>query len=96
RQDSLAAEEAKQLEERYGIRLGDVEPRVFWRLTDNWLELSMRFLVRDHGTRDIKDAISREILAALEEAKIGIASATYEIVGVPPLELRSAPDQAKR
>jgi small-conductance mechanosensitive channel len=65
-----------------------LEPRVYWRLTDNWLELSLRFLCRDHGVRELKDAMSRDILAALDAAKIGLASGTYEIVGVPPLRVR--------
>jgi hypothetical protein len=89
--DSLGAEEAQRLQERYGIQLGDVEPRVFWRLTDNWLELSLRFLVRDHGSREVKDAISRDLLAALDDAGIGLASGTYEIVGMPPLQIQAAP-----
>jgi len=33
----------------------------YWRLTDNWLELSVRFLTLDHGTRPIKDVMSRDI-----------------------------------
>lgn len=32
--------------------------------------------------------MSRDILAALDAAGIGIASGTYEIVGVPPLTVR--------
>lgn len=74
-----------QLERRYGIRIGDVAPKVYWRLTDNWLELAVRFLSPDHGTREIKDAMSREILDRLDQAGIGIASATYEITRVPVL-----------
>jgi hypothetical protein len=35
----------------------------------------------------VKDAMSREILHGLEQAGIGIASGTYEIVGMPPLRL---------
>jgi len=35
----------------------------------------------------VKDAMSREILAELERAKIGIASTTFEIVGVPTLHI---------
>ena len=66
----------------------ELEPRVFWRMTDNWLELSLRFLCEDHGVRPLKDAMSRDILAALDAAKIGIASGTYEIVGIPPLTVR--------
>ena len=57
------------------------------KIFDNWLELAVRFLSPDHGTRDIKDAMSREILAKLEAAGIGIASATYEITGLPALRL---------
>ena len=47
----------------------------------------MRFLTPDHGTRTIKDRMSRDILTALDAAGIGIASATYEITAVPPLKL---------
>jgi hypothetical protein len=66
---------------------------VYLRLTDNWIELSVRFIAPQRGVRKLKDAMSRDILAGLEAAKIGIASGTYEIVGVPPLrvELTSTP-----
>jgi len=56
-------------------------------MTDNWLEGSVRFLVPDQGTRPIKDAMSREILAGLNEANIEIASGTYAIVEMPPLKV---------
>ena len=88
--ESMGDEETRRLRDRFGIEVGTIDPRVYWRLTDNWLELTVRFLTPDHGVRDVKDAMSREILAALDEAKIGIASATYEIVGVPPLRLEGA------
>ncbi|HET7459024.1 MAG TPA: mechanosensitive ion channel domain-containing protein, partial [Gemmatimonadaceae bacterium] len=75
-----------ELQKTFPLRVPpELEPRVFWRLTDNWLELSLRFLADDHGVRPLKDAMSRDILAALDEDRIGIASATYEIVGVPPV-----------
>jgi hypothetical protein len=32
--------------------------------------------------------MSREILQALDEAGIGVASATLEIVGLPPLQVQ--------
>ncbi len=75
----LGAEEAQALQQRYELPSLKVEPRVYWRLTNNWLEMSVRFFVRDHGTRERKDAMTREILAALDEAGIAIASARYEI-----------------
>jgi small-conductance mechanosensitive channel len=66
------------------IELG---PSVYYRLTDNWLELSVRFVVPERGVRGIKDAMSRQILAELDKAKIGLASGTYEIVGIPPVRI---------
>ena len=84
-EDEIPQHHIAQLERRYGIRIGDVAPKVYWRLTDNWLELAVRFLSPDHGTREIKDAMSREILGGLDRAGIGIASATYEITGLPVL-----------
>ena len=46
----------------------DLDPRVYWRLTDNWLELTVRFVTRERGVRAVKDAMSREILAGFEGA----------------------------
>jgi len=85
--------EVRRLEERFGINVGEVDPRTYWRMTDNWLELTVRFLTPDHGVREIKDAMSRDILAGLDQAKIGIASATYAIVEVPPLRIEGAAPQ---
>jgi small-conductance mechanosensitive channel len=82
----------KALEDRYVMHRSEMHPRVYWRMTDNWLELTVRFLCKDHGVRDLKDAMTREILPALEAAHVGIASATFEIVGLPPLRIdRTAP-----
>lgn len=72
---------------RYGLELQDLEPRVYYRLTDNWIELALRFLVADHGPRGVKDIMSRQILEQFEGDKISIASGTYDIVGFPPVRL---------
>ena len=77
----------KEMQERYFVAMTDMQPRVFYRLTDNWLELSLRFVVEEHGIRDIKDKMSRQIIDQLDAAGIGIASATYDIVGMPPLKI---------
>jgi small-conductance mechanosensitive channel len=92
-QDQLNPRHSAELQRNYGIRIGDIEPKVYWRLTDNWLELAVRFLSPDHGTREIKDAMSREILARLDAEGIGLASATYEITGLPVLTV--ARDEAQ-
>jgi small-conductance mechanosensitive channel len=64
---------------------------VYLRLTDNWVELALRFVVPVHGVRAIKDAMNREILAEFRGAGLEIASTTYDIVGLPPLRVDRAP-----
>ena len=75
------------LEERFLLQISDLKPRVYWRITDNWVELTVRFLSKTHDVRGLKDRMSRQILAELDKAGIGIASGTYEIVGMPPLRV---------
>jgi small-conductance mechanosensitive channel len=76
-----------ELERRYVMKRAQMQPRAFMRMTDNWLELSVRFIVQDFGIRDVKDAMTREILTRMEEANISIASAGFEVVSLPPLRI---------
>ncbi|MEO7753875.1 MAG: hypothetical protein ABIS35_10715 [Terracoccus sp.] len=76
-----------EMQSRYAMADASLTPAVDWRMTDSWLELSLRFLVPQRGGREIKDAMSRDILAGLDEAGIPIASATYSIVGVPTVHV---------
>lgn len=78
------------LRDQYHIREPlDLEPKVYYRLTDNWVELSLRFFARDRDVRSLKDAMNRAILGELERANIGIASGTYAIVEFPTLTVRT-------
>jgi small-conductance mechanosensitive channel len=79
------------LQQKYFISADDLAPRVFYRLTDNWLELALRFIVTEHGVRNIKDAINRDILRDFDIHQIEIASATFELVGLPEVKFRAAP-----
>jgi small-conductance mechanosensitive channel len=83
----IGQEALEEMRRRYFMEKPSTEPRVYWRLTDNWVELTVRFVTREHGIRDVKDKMSREILQALDKAGIGVASATFEIVGLPPLQI---------
>ncbi len=84
----MAVEAKQHLQERFGVDPIDLEPRVYYRITDNWLELTVRFVLGTHQIRGAKDAMSRQILTGLDAAGIGIASATYDIVGLPPIQLK--------
>jgi hypothetical protein len=55
----------------------------------------VRFVVEDHGIRETKNRISRDILEGLSREKIGIASGTYEIVGMPPIRVQMLDGQTK-
>jgi len=79
----LGKQEVKRLEKRFGIDAGEIDPRVFWRITEDWLELTVRFLGPDHGIRDIKDRMTREIVAGFEKSNIMIAAVRQEAVSAP-------------
>jgi small-conductance mechanosensitive channel len=77
----------REMEKKYFIEFGKLDPRVFVQITDNWLELNLRFIVPVHGVRDVKDELARSIMERFDQAGIGIASATYDVVGFPPIRL---------
>lgn len=84
---NLAQPELDRLKERFFVEQADIQPRVYLRITDNWIELAVRFLCGTHHVRGLKDQISRQIMDDLDAAKIGIASSTYDVVGFPPIRV---------
>ncbi len=88
---ALTDAERAEMERLFAVSADDLEPRVYYRLTDNWLELTVRFFTRERGVRALKDAMSRDILRAFDQAGIGIASATMAIVELPPLRVQRTP-----
>ena len=87
----ISADVAAHLARRFDLRPLDFVPKVYCRLTSTWVELTLRFVFRDHGTRVIKDLITRDILDGFEAAGIAVASPTYTIAALPPVEVRGAP-----
>ncbi len=91
----------RELARRHAVQPQPVIPKVYYRLTDNWLELTVRFIAPVGGVRDLKDELSRDMLSELDKAGIGLASATFDIVGLPPVRLiadspgQRTPDQAE-
>ncbi len=87
----LGEDALQALERRYVMKQSEMEPQIYWRLTDNWIEMTVRFLVPDSGIRQIKSAMSHDILDEFDKAGIGIASGTYEVVGMPPIRVQMIP-----
>jgi small-conductance mechanosensitive channel len=88
---TLSAAQLEELQRRYILHDTRVEPRVYFRMTDNWLELTLRFVVGEHGIREAKDAITRDVLDGLDAAGIEVASATFELTNLPALRLERHP-----
>ncbi|MBK5287295.1 MAG: mechanosensitive ion channel family protein [Acidimicrobiia bacterium] len=63
----------------YPIAKTDVEPRVYVRATDNYLELTARFVVPVRTAHTVKNQITQEVLVRLEAAGIPIASQTQDL-----------------
>lgn len=70
-----------RLVRKYRIEDARLEPFVTLKLTDNWIEMSARFIVTYRRRRSAKDRISRAVLKAIEasEGQVRLASATMEI-----------------
>jgi small-conductance mechanosensitive channel len=86
----MTTQAQRHLKHVYDLEAPSVQPRVFYQMTDNWVDLALRFIVPDRGIREIKDAMFRDILQRFKEAGISVASGTYDIVGLPPIRIDSA------
>lgn len=93
--NQMSQESLRVMRDRYFLHAADLTPKVYYRITNNWLELTVRFVVREHGIRDLKDTISRDLLKAFDAAGIKIATTTYNIVGFPPLQIDKDIDKLK-
>ncbi len=92
---TISEEAAQSLQRRFDLHRLDFEPRVFYRLTSNWLELTVRFVFNDHGTRAVKDQMARDILDGFDAAGIAVATAALRIDG-PGLATHMAGDGSGR
>jgi small-conductance mechanosensitive channel len=82
--EKIGEEEVKRIEERFGIDVGEIDPRVFWRVTEDWLEMTVRFLGPDHGIRNIKDQMTRDIVAGFARDGVKIGATRQQAVEAEP------------
>jgi small-conductance mechanosensitive channel len=68
---------------RYPVHRADVEPRVFGRLTSDYLELAARFPVPVRMARTVKDDLSLRVLQRYHDAGLEIASTTQDVTVRP-------------
>jgi small-conductance mechanosensitive channel len=74
-----ARQAVDEMRRHYPIPIADLEPRVFVRATDNYLELSARFVIEVRTSRVATDELTRIVHDELAAAGIPIASATMDL-----------------
>jgi small-conductance mechanosensitive channel len=74
-----AREAIRTMVRRYPVGRAEVEPRVFVSATDNYVELSARFVVPLRAARSTKDEMTRRVLDRFKEVGIEVASATEDV-----------------
>jgi len=74
--------------DRYPLKDTKVEPTLYLAMTDNWIEMTLRFVVDAQERRRVKDQLHRDLLQHIQtEENITVASTMIEIVGFPPLQV---------
>jgi len=86
--EEKAKNELINMGEKYLISQADVEENIYTKITDNWIDLRLRYVVDPRKRRLIRHTLNERILEEiLPEKDIKIASATFEIVGFPPVKI---------
>jgi small-conductance mechanosensitive channel len=67
------------LADRFPMPRAELEPRVFVRATDDWMELAARFVVPVRSALLVKDEMTRRVRLRFDEEGIAIASRTMEV-----------------
>lgn len=78
-----AQSQRRQARREFAIKITPLEPRVFLKMTDNWIELGLVYPVETEFRRSFKSEISSQILDQFQAAGITVASQTIAIVQFP-------------
>ena len=82
-----AQADLRQMVDRYLVHDTPVEPALYIVMTDNWIEMTLRYIVEARERRQVKGELHQELLQHFgAEPEITVASATFEIVALPPLK----------
>ena len=79
----------KQMVKKYLIENAHVEPTLTIKLTDNWVEFNLRYVVDYKKRRITKNQLYKDIQGAIDSTngKVAMASETFEIVNAPDLKV---------
>ena len=82
----------QEMVNKYRIEDARVEPMVTIRVTDNWMEFTIRYIVDYKKRRMTKDILFTRIIEEIDRTggRVGIASTTLQLVALPELNVRLA------
>ena len=80
----------KEIVKKFFIEETMIDPVVTLAFTDNWVELTGRFITDYRRRRDTKDKIFSRLLMEIDqtEGRVGVATASFELVNPPPFEVQ--------
>lgn len=86
---NFAKEDWKLMVKKYLIEDAIVASTLSLKLTDNWIEFNLRYVVDYKKRRLIKNTVFADILDEITKTngKVELASATFEVVGIPKLNI---------
>jgi len=66
-----------------------VNPTISIKLTDNWVEFNLRFVIDYKTRRTTKTNLFQDLIKAFDatNGKVTLASATFDIVGMPEIKV---------
>ncbi len=84
-----ARETWKRITGRYRLEPAQTEPLITLVANDNWVEFTLRYVVPFTARRITQDRLFSAILDAVaaSDGKVALASATFELVGAPALDV---------
>ncbi len=79
----------KNVVNKYYIEDAQVEPTLVITMTDNWLQFNLRYIVDYKKRRTTRHILQESIRKKIEASngKVELASATYEVVSIPPIKM---------
>lgn len=80
----------KHVVDKYYIEDAKVDPTLAITLTDNWIQFNLRYIVDYKKRRHTKHLLNEEIGKRIQQTdgKVVLASATYEIVSIPTVNVK--------
>lgn len=79
----------EEMVERYYTENATLEPTIAMNLTDNWIQLNLRYITDYKLRRNTKNTLFQQIEQAIAHTngKVNMASTTLQLLKIPPIDI---------